>query len=64
MWIIVEAISPLPGSVAYSSPELVTRVSVAPDLTEQIKKLGDLRDQGLITDQDFEAKKNELLNRI
>ena len=64
MLIIVELISPLPSSVAHSSSESAARASFSPDLMDQIKKLGDLRDQGLITDQDFEAKKNELLNRI
>ena len=35
-----------------------------PDIPEQIKKLDELRDQKLITDQEFEAKKAELLNRL
>ena len=35
-----------------------------PDIPEQIKKLGELRDQKLITDEEFEAKKAQLLDRL
>jgi Domain of unknown function (DUF4429)/Short C-terminal domain len=35
-----------------------------PDIPEQIKRLGELRDQKLITDEEFEAKKAELLDRL
>ena len=35
-----------------------------PDIPEQIRKLGELRDQKLITDEEFEAKKAELLDRL
>lgn len=31
---------------------------------EEIEKLGELRDKGLITDEEFEAKKKELLARM
>ena len=34
------------------------------DIPEQIKKLGELRDQKLITDEEFEAKKAQLLDRL
>ena len=34
------------------------------DIPEQIKKLDELRDQKLITDEEFEAKKAELLDRL
>ena len=34
------------------------------DIAEQIKKLGELRDQKLITDEEFETKKAELLDRL
>ena len=36
----------------------------APDVTEEIKKLDELRDQKLITDEEFETKKAELLDRL
>ncbi len=35
-----------------------------PDIPEQIKKLAELRDQKLITAEEFEAKKAELLDRL
>ena len=35
-----------------------------PDIPEQIMKLGELRDQNLITDEEFEAKKAGLLDRL
>lgn len=34
------------------------------DVLEQIQKLGRLRDEGLLTDDEFNAKKAELLQRI
>jgi hypothetical protein len=34
------------------------------DIPEQITKLGELRDQKLITDEEFEAKKAQLLDRL
>ena len=35
-----------------------------PNIPEQIEKLGELRDQRLITDEEFEAKKAQLLDRL
>jgi hypothetical protein len=35
-----------------------------PDVMDQIKKLGELRDLGLVTDVEFEDKKKELLSRL
>ncbi len=34
------------------------------DIPEQIKKLADLRDSGAVTDEEFEAKKKDLLGRM
>jgi uncharacterized membrane protein YeaQ/YmgE (transglycosylase-associated protein family) len=34
------------------------------DVTDQIRKLSDLRDEGVISDEEFEAKKRELLSRL
>jgi hypothetical protein len=36
----------------------------APDIPDQIRKLGELRDAGVLTEEEFEAKKNELLSRM
>ena len=34
------------------------------DVTEQIRKLGELHDQGILTDDEFETKKRELLAKL
>jgi Short C-terminal domain len=34
------------------------------DIPEQIQKLADLRDRGLITPEEFETKKKDLLDRM
>jgi uncharacterized membrane protein YeaQ/YmgE (transglycosylase-associated protein family) len=34
------------------------------DVTEQIRELGELHEQGVLTDDEFEAKKRELLARL
>jgi uncharacterized membrane protein YeaQ/YmgE (transglycosylase-associated protein family) len=36
----------------------------ADDIHEQIRKLADLRDEGALTDSEFEEKKRELLSRL
>ena len=46
-------------------PEPVTLASTAAeDIPTQIQKLGDLHKQGLLTDDEFAAKKQDLLNRM
>lgn len=35
-----------------------------PDIPDQIRKLGELRDAGVLTAEEFEAKKAELLARM
>jgi hypothetical protein len=36
----------------------------APDPVEQLKKLGELHDAGVVTDEEFESKKRDLLSRM
>jgi hypothetical protein len=38
--------------------------SPSPDFFEQLKKLADLRDAGVLTQEEFQAKKAEILGRI
>ena len=38
--------------------------AAAPDVMDQLKKLGELRDDGVLTPEEFETKKADLLNRI
>ena len=44
-----------------SAPKLDSNTT---DPIEQIRRLGELRDEGLLTDDEFELKKNELLGRL
>lgn len=43
--------------------ELVEQPSSV-DIPEQIKKLAELRDEGILTEEEFQAKKTELLERL
>jgi hypothetical protein len=36
----------------------------APDIPDQIRKLGELRDAGMLSEEEFEAKKADLLSRM
>ncbi|MDJ0401324.1 PH domain-containing protein [Rhodococcus rhodochrous] len=42
----------------------VTHASAVPDIADQIKKLAELRDLGVVTEAEFEAKKADLLARM
>jgi hypothetical protein len=46
--------------VARSSPN----TGAAPNLADQIQQLASLRDQGILTDEEFDAKKADLLSRM
>jgi hypothetical protein len=50
--------SPLPTESRSSSNQ------TSPDAVDQIARLGDLRDKGLLTEAEFQAKKQELLDRL
>jgi large subunit ribosomal protein L7/L12 len=49
--------SPLATATAADTP-------AQPDVIDQIKRLGELRDAGLLTDDEFAAKKADLLSRL
>lgn len=54
-----------PAQPAPTAPEAAAPPSAAaPDPIEQLKRLGELRDAGIVTDAEFEAKKAELLSRM
>ena len=76
---MVDKISPPPplprlsataGRSAPQVPGPESRASAAqlgtaqPDTLEQLRKLGELRDQGWVTQAEFDAKKAELLRRV
>lgn len=48
---------PEPGTAAPATP-------AQPDVIEQIRKLGELRGAGVLTQEEFDAKKAELLGRL
>jgi membrane protein YdbS with pleckstrin-like domain len=52
---------PAPAPAPAVAPE---RVDTSDEVADALGRLGELRDQGLITPEEFEAKKAELLGRI
>ena len=53
-----------PAEIEASEESTSTARSVSTDIPEQIKKLAELRDSGAITEDEFERKKAELLDRM
>jgi Short C-terminal domain len=51
-----ESVGPAPGGAQLGA--------TSPDALEQLRKLADLHQTGVLTDAEFEAKKGELLRRI
>ena len=49
---------------AVPAPVPVTAQSAGPDIPDQIKQLADLHRSGVLTDEEFQAKKTELLSRL
>ncbi len=60
------AAAPIPASPPSVIEQLakLAGVATAPEVTEQIAKLAELRTQGALTEDEFAAKKAELLGRI
>lgn len=59
----------LRNAIEVAASQSATAGAVAPsdaerDPAEQLRKLGELRDAGVVSDDEFEAKKAELLGRI
>ena len=48
----------------HKAPESAASVAPTVDPMEQIRKLGELRDAGVLTPEEFDQKKRELLERI
>ena len=53
-----------PQAVAAYMPQTAAPTSARDDIEQTLRKLADLRDQGLLSQAEFEAKKRELLSRI
>jgi hypothetical protein len=55
------------GGSAHPAPPAAPTAPAAPSgdsLIEQIRKLGELRDAGILTPEEFESKKADLLSRL
>lgn len=52
------------GKVKVTFRPIVATAAAAPDIADQIKKLAELRDAGILTADEFDAKKAELLARM
>lgn len=55
--------APMPPGAA-SEPAAATPVDESLEITQTLARLADLRDKGVITPQDYEQKKTELLGRL
>jgi len=53
-----------PESSSDTQPPLAAAVDEQGDPMDQLRKLGELRDAGVVTAEEFEAKKAELLGRL
>jgi len=54
------AANQLPASAVQPEPQMIPTV----DYVAQLEKLGELRDSGILTDEEFQAKKAEILRRM
>lgn len=52
------------AGASHAPPMALAPTAVAPSIPEQIKQLGDLHAAGVLTDEEFSAKKAELLARM
>lgn len=55
---------PEPVPAAPAAPAPTPEVDTADEITDALARLGDLRDKGIISPEEFEAKKTELLGRL
>jgi hypothetical protein len=57
-------VAPAPVAPAPVPPAPTPEVDTADEVADALGRLGDLRDRGIITPEEFEAKKTELLSRL
>jgi hypothetical protein len=60
----VAAPAPEPAPAAPAAPAPTPEVDTADEVADALARLGDLRDKGIISPEEFEAKKTELLGRL
>jgi uncharacterized integral membrane protein len=56
--------APVPAPAAPIAPAPTPEVDTVDEVADALRGLGDLRDKGIITPEEFEAKKAELLGRL
>jgi len=56
--------APEPAPAAPTAPAPTPEVDTADEVADALGRLGELRDKGIITPEEFEAKKAELLGRL
>ncbi len=56
--------APAPAAAAPQAPAPTPEIDTPDEVAEAVTKLSELRDKGLITPEEFEAKKQELLGRL
>lgn len=60
-----EGVSPMQQSTNSATPEQVPGQAPSyPDPIDQLQRLGQLRDAGILTEDEFQAKKSEILSRM
>jgi hypothetical protein len=55
------AAQPQPDATSAPTPAAASLPVLSDDAYDQLKKLGELRDAGILTDDEFQAKKNQIL---
>lgn len=59
-----ERLADSPASQTLATSASAPAAASGPDVMEQLKKLGELRDAGVLTPEEFDAKKADLLSRL
>ncbi|MFT4413322.1 SHOCT domain-containing protein [Fredinandcohnia humi] len=59
---IAQELKSLIDSLLHSNPIQTASSNTSIDIADQIKKLADLRDSGILTDEEFNDKKKQLLD--
>jgi hypothetical protein len=54
--------APPPAPVQYTAPAPAAAPPAAPDMYEQLKRLGEFRDQGILTEEEFALQKSRILS--
>jgi hypothetical protein len=53
-----------PAAVGHPAPAVASSADTPGEIADEIRDLGQLRDDGLLTEEEFQAKKTELLERF